>query len=185
MGVISVQNIQSVKSFTSKLMLKNDTTNMNSKKHKMDSIPESVAQHAKGMLNFKHDIRTMSFENLNEQYGTLSLSLNQLGGVQLEEYNEFDSSLSQAEAKKMVSEDGYYGVKNTSQRIADFVIKGGGDDIERLKAGREGVLHGFKESEKAFGGALPGISHETLKTALEKIDKAIEDAGGSVVDISV
>jgi hypothetical protein len=34
------------------------------------------------------------------------------------------------EAKAVVSEDGFFGVKQTSARLADFVLSGGGDNIE-------------------------------------------------------
>lgn len=185
MATISIQKIQSIKNFTSKLMLKANKSNVHSKGVESDLLNETLANKAASILNFKLDIRAKSFENLNEQYGSLSLSLNQFKDVNLENNDEFISSLSQDEAKLMVSEDGYYGVKNTSKRIADFVIKGGGTDVERLKAGRAGVLHGFKASEKAFGGQLPDISYSTLKSALEQIDTAIEEAGGQVVDIAI
>jgi len=58
-----------------------------------------------------------------------------------------------------------------------------GDDLERLKAGREGVLRGFKEAEKSWNGSLPDISHETLAKSLEAIDEKIRELGGSVVDL--
>lgn len=86
------------------------------------------------------------------------------------------------EAKKLVSEDGYFGVKQTSERLADFVLMGGGDDLERLKAGREGIIRGFKEAEEIWGGKLPDISYETLDKALAKIDEKISSLGGSVLD---
>jgi hypothetical protein len=94
------------------------------------------------------------------------------------------SKLSSDEAGALVSEDGYFGIAETSQRIIDFVIKGAGDDIERLKAGREGILRGFAEAEKAWGGKLPGLSYETLEKSLEFIDEKIRDNGGAVVDLS-
>lgn len=95
------------------------------------------------------------------------------------------SELSLEQATELVSENGYFGVDQTSQRIIDFVIKGAGDDIERLKSGREGILKGFEEAEKAWGGKLPGISYETLEKSLEAIDEKIRENGGSVVDLSV
>ena len=36
------------------------------------------------------------------------------------------------ELQQLVSEDGFFGVENTASRIADFVIKGSGDDVEKL-----------------------------------------------------
>nr|WP_319393912.1 hydrogenase-4 component G [uncultured Desulfobacter sp.] len=95
------------------------------------------------------------------------------------------AELSPEQAGELVSEDGYFGVNQTSQRIADFVIMGAGDDMERLKAGREGVLQGFEEAEKAWGSKLPDISYETLARTLETIDEKIRENGGSVVDVSV
>lgn len=95
------------------------------------------------------------------------------------------SELSSEQATELVSEKGYFGVAQTSQRIIDFVINGAGDDIERLKSGREGILEGFKEAEKAWGGKLPEISYETLAKSLETIDEKIRENGGSVVDLSI
>lgn len=86
------------------------------------------------------------------------------------------------EAKELVSEDGYFGVKQTSERLADFVLMGGGNDLERLKAGREGIIRGFNEAEEMWGEKLPDISYETLDKALAKIDEKITSLGGSVLD---
>ena len=95
------------------------------------------------------------------------------------------AELSSGQAEELVSENGHFGVDQTSQRIADFVIKGAGDDMERLKAGREGVLQGFKEAEEAWGSKLPEISYETLAKTLQTIDEKIRENGGSVVDLSI
>ncbi|MDD2652690.1 MAG: hypothetical protein PHX44_06545 [Sulfurimonas sp.] len=92
------------------------------------------------------------------------------------------AELSQEEASALVSEDGFFGVAQTSQRIADFVINGAGGDEKMLRAGREGMLRGFKEAEEMWGGKLPEISQETMKKALEMVDKAIYDLGFSVLD---
>ncbi|MDD9305008.1 MAG: hydrogenase-4 component G [Desulfobacter sp.] len=94
------------------------------------------------------------------------------------------SDLSTDQAKALLREDGYFGVDKTSQRIIDFVITGAGDDLDRLKAGRKGVLQGFKAAEKAWGGKLPDISYETLAKSLETIDEKIQKLGGSILDLS-
>ncbi len=86
------------------------------------------------------------------------------------------------EAKELVSEEGFFGVKQTSARLADFVLSGGGDNIDRLKAGREGIIQGFKEAEAIWGEKLPDISYETLNKALETIDQKIESLGGKILD---
>ena len=94
------------------------------------------------------------------------------------------SELSFDEANELISEDGYFGIAKTSQRIIDFVIKGAGDDIERLKAGREGVLRGFAAAEKAWGGSLPDICCQTIDQSIKAIDEKIVELGGNIVAIT-
>ncbi|MDD5052646.1 MAG: hydrogenase-4 component G [Sulfuricurvum sp.] len=86
------------------------------------------------------------------------------------------------EAKAVVSENGFFGVAQTSARLSDFVLSGGGDNIDKLKAGREGIIRGFNEAEKIWGGKLPDISYQTLDKALSKIDEKIAALGGSILD---
>ena len=94
------------------------------------------------------------------------------------------TELTPEEATELVAEDGYFGVKQTSQRLADFVITGGGDDLQRLQAGRDGIIRGFNEAEKIWGGKLPEISYQTLEKALATIDERIQEmGGGTVVDV--
>lgn len=86
------------------------------------------------------------------------------------------------EAKALVSEDGFFGVSQTSARLSDFVLSGGGDNVEKLKAGREGIIKGFNDAENIWGGKLPDISYETLDKALAKIDEKIISLGGNILD---
>ena len=95
------------------------------------------------------------------------------------------ADLSQEEAAKLVSEDGIFGIKQTSQRIANFVINGAGGDEDLLRAGREGMLQGFKEAEKLWGEELPDISQQTMQKAIEMVDNAMIEAGFSVIDTAV
>jgi hypothetical protein len=91
--------------------------------------------------------------------------------------------LNPEEAQSLIAEDGYFGVTKTAERIADFVLTGAGESLERLKAGREGVQKGFQEAEQAWGGKLPEISYQTLNKALERIDARIQELGGALVDV--
>lgn len=86
------------------------------------------------------------------------------------------------EAKALVSEDGFFGVTQTSNRLADFVLSGGGDNVDKLKAGREGIVRGFNEAEQLWGGKLPDISYQTLDKALAKIDEKITSLGSNILD---
>ena len=51
-----------------------------------------------------------------------------------------------AKAKEDISEDGYWGVKQTSDRIFDFAQALAGDDEEKMKAMKKAVEKGFKEA---------------------------------------
>lgn len=95
------------------------------------------------------------------------------------------ADLSQDEAKALVAEDGFFGVTQTSERIANFVLSGAGDDVDMLKAGREGILRGFAEAEDMWGGKLPEISYESINKSVEMIDKKLAELGASVMDINV
>ena len=92
------------------------------------------------------------------------------------------ASLSQDEAAELVSEDGFFGVKQTSERIASFVVMGASGDEEMLREGKKGILQGFDEAEKMWGGKLPDIAYETISKAVEMIDKALVEGGFSILD---
>lgn len=68
-------------------------------------------------------------------------------------------------AKEDISEDGYFGIKQTSQRLFDFASALAGDDPEKMKKMEEAMEKGFKKAEKAWGKELPEISHKTMDAA--------------------
>jgi hypothetical protein len=94
------------------------------------------------------------------------------------------AELTQMEAKELVSEDGFFGIEQTSQRIADFVLNGAGDDVEKLRAGREGILRGFKEAEEIWGETLPDISYQTINKAVSQIDEKLASLGANVLEVN-
>ena len=94
------------------------------------------------------------------------------------------ADLSQDEAKKLVADDGFFGVDKTAQRIADFVIKGAGTDESLLRAGRSGIMQGFNDAQTTWGGKLPDISQKTIEKATDLINKKMSDLGYSVLDTS-
>lgn len=75
-----------------------------------------------------------------------------------------------AKAKEDVAEDGYYGVKQTSQRLFEFASALAGDDVEAMKKMQNAMLKGFKEATKAWGEELPQISKDTLDAANKLFD---------------
>ena len=75
-----------------------------------------------------------------------------------------------AQAQKDIGEDGYWGVKQTSQRLFDFASALAGDDVEKMKEMQAAMEKGFKQATKSWGGKLPGISHDTLSAANQLFD---------------
>jgi len=75
-----------------------------------------------------------------------------------------------AQAQKDISEDGYYGVKQTSQRLFDFASALAGDDVEKMKKMQKAMEKGFNLATGAWGRELPSICNETLKAANKLFD---------------
>lgn len=75
------------------------------------------------------------------------------------------------QAQQDISEDGYYGVKQTAQRIFDFASALAGDDVDKMKEMQAAFEKGFKMAEKTWGGKLPDISYETQSA----VSKMFED----------
>jgi len=89
------------------------------------------------------------------------------------------TELSKEEAAELVSDDGFFGVNQTSQRVADFAFNISGDDLEKLEASREGIVKGFEDASKMWAGELPEISYKTQERTLELIDKRIAELKSS------
>ena len=80
-------------------------------------------------------------------------------------------SATKAQAQEDISEDGYWGVKQTSQRLFDFASALAGDDVEKMKSMQEAIEKGYKQAEKTWGKELPEISKNTL----DATNKLFED----------
>ncbi len=74
-------------------------------------------------------------------------------------------SATRKKAQDDISENGYYGVKQTSQRLFDFASALAGDDVEKMKKMEKAMEKGFSQARKAFGGGLPSICQETMERA--------------------
>lgn len=82
-----------------------------------------------------------------------------------------------AQAQEDISENGYWGVKQTSQRILDFANALTGGDPSKLQSMRDAFEKGFKMAEKTWGGKLPEISQQTYKAVMDGFDKMADEAG--------
>ena len=85
------------------------------------------------------------------------------------------------QAEEDISEDGYWGVKQTSQRLFDFASALAGDDVDKMKEMQAALEKGFQQATKAWD--LPSISSDTLNAANKLFDdyyKSKEQANGVV-----
>lgn len=85
------------------------------------------------------------------------------------------TELTQNEAKELVSDEGFFGVTQTSDRVSSFVIGLAGNNLEALQESRRGIVEGFEEAEKMWGGQLPDISYETQERTLKIVDEKIAE----------
>ena len=69
------------------------------------------------------------------------------------------------QAQKDIAEDGYYGVKQTSERLFAFASALAGDDVEKMQEMQKAMEKGFNLATKAWGKDLPEISQQTLDAA--------------------
>lgn len=73
--------------------------------------------------------------------------------------------VAKAQAQEDISEDGYWGVKQTSQRLFDFASALAGDDEDKMRQMQSAMEKGFKQATSAWGRDLPDISNQTLDAA--------------------
>lgn len=84
------------------------------------------------------------------------------------------------QAQKDIAEDGYWGVKQTSQRLFDFAAALAGDDVDKMKKMQEAMMKGFDNATKSWGKELPDICKETIEAA----NKLFDDYYASKEDVA-
>lgn len=101
----------------------------------------------------------------------------------MEKYNgrlrEFYQSLEVDEetrlnAQQEVSEDGFWGVKQTSARLLGFAKALSGGDPSKIELMKSAIEEGYKAAEEAWGGELPEICQQTKAAVM----KGLEDWTG-------
>lgn len=75
-----------------------------------------------------------------------------------------------AKAREDIGENGYYGVKQTSQRLIAFAKAVTGGDPSKIDMMREYIDKGFNEVKKMFGGSLPDICNQTYAAVMQGLD---------------
>lgn len=74
------------------------------------------------------------------------------------------------QAQELVSEDGYYGVEQTSDRILQFAKALSGGDSSKASELLDAFKKGFEQATKAWGKELPEISQKTYEAVEKKFN---------------
>lgn len=170
-----------------------------SSKLNQETIEKLRALGGKGISNlyiaqFQQQAFNTSFGNFGTQSGIFDLLsanttnkatsiLSQIDFASIGYTGKNILSMNSNELNQLVSEEGFFGIENTANRIADFVINGAGDDLEKLKKGFEGMKQGFVQAEKIWGDKLPQISQDTINKAIEKVSAKIKELGANAINI--
>ncbi|MDC7280473.1 MULTISPECIES: hypothetical protein [Pseudobutyrivibrio] len=75
-----------------------------------------------------------------------------------------------AKAKEDISEDGYWGVEKTSDRILEFAKALSGDDPDKADELLSAFKKGYEQATGTWGKDLPDISSKTYDAVLKKFD---------------
>lgn len=73
-------------------------------------------------------------------------------------------------AQEAISEDGYWGVEQTSQRIFDMAVALSGGDSDKMDDMLDAFKKGFDQATSTWGKELPDISQKTYGAVLEKFE---------------
>lgn len=89
------------------------------------------------------------------------------------------------QAQADIAEDGYWGVKQTSDRIIDFANALTGGDPDKIEEMRAAFQKGYKQAERTWGGSLPDISQRTYDAVMKKFDDLAAAAKSTTAETDV
>ncbi len=75
-----------------------------------------------------------------------------------------------AQAQKDISEDGYWGVNKTSDRLVSMAIALSGGDTEKADEMMAAIQKGYDKATAAWGEKLPDICKQTLEATKQKME---------------
>lgn len=165
---------------------KNDTTKVDTSKNDTDKNSNSAAVYDKTKLSeddrkaivaqLKADQEKRQSQLTDLVHNMMNTQVNTFGEANniwqfLAKGNYTVDAETQKKAQEAISEDGYWGVKQTSDRIVSFATALAGSDSKQLEKMRDAFLKGYERAEKTWGGKLPDISKRTYDAVLDKFDK--------------
>lgn len=117
-------------------------------------------------------------QELSNKNTQLQNLVNQLLGKQATKYTKLADLFKNlnadpatiAQAQKDVSEDGYWGIEQTSDRLVAMAQALSGGDASKADEMIAAMKKGFEQATKAWGDDLPDICKNTIDTAVKKME---------------
>ena len=81
-----------------------------------------------------------------------------------------------SQAQEDISENGFWGVKQTSERAIAFAKALSGGDPSKVALLKNSIEEGYKAAEKAWGGKLPELCRQTQEATLRGLDEWAQEA---------
>ena len=129
----------------------------------MNKIKEMIAETDRAT-----ELLRQLVEKLLLKQGSVAKSVFELFGVGEEFYKNLEADdATILKAQQEISEDGYFGVLQTSQRILDFAKALSGGDPSKIDLLEEAFIKGFQMAEEIWGGKLPDISYQTYDAVMQ------------------
>jgi|GEM_PF-116801 len=79
-------------------------------------------------------------------------------------------STPQEQSAALTSQNGFWGVEQTSSRIFDLAESISGGDPDQMEVMRDAITRGFEAAERRLGGQLPEISQQTYEAVMESFN---------------
>lgn len=182
-GVGSVASDSTVA--TNQYTPKNDTTKQSDKVAQKDdkaAVYEKGTSDSKATQKANRDViekmKSEAEQRNNQLRSLVEKMFNKQGKAfkdaemfQLLRTGNFDVDLeTKNKAIQDISEDGYYGVKETSNRLVSFAKALSNSDPEKADKMIEAVKKGFEAAKKAWGGELPEICQKTVDETIKQLE---------------
>ncbi len=135
-----------------------------------------------GKLKADQEARIASMQSLVESllgkqrnlFDIAGLSDKQLGSMNLAKTFRSAAGMASPEdianAKQSISEDGYWGVNQTSDRLVSMAIALSGGDTAKADEMMAAIEKGYEKATKAWGEKLPQICQDTMDATRQKMD---------------
>lgn len=177
-GITSATNVYTATQTSAKQAAASAETNTTAKDTGVVYEASTTATDGKDKITDYSSIVSSMKQELSNKNTQLQNLVEQLLGKQATKYTKLADLFKNlkadpatiAQAQKDVSEDGYWGVEQTSDRLVAMAQALSGGDAEKADEMIAAMKKGFEQATKAWGEDLPDICKNTIDTAVKKME---------------